>query len=136
MLRENLLGHNILNLLGLILVFASLFCTQRVWANDNAKVAKLRCGWYENPTPGNIWFTDKDGEWTLSVQGGHQAEGNLPKFGAKRWVRTNGNYGYGCACIKIIEDKEKHLVVRLLSGAARPLKTCRNDPTLTEPKSN
>ena len=28
-----------------------------------------RCGWLENPTPGNYWLTDKDGDWTISTQG-------------------------------------------------------------------
>lgn len=36
-----------------------------------------RCGWLDNPTPGNASLYDKDGEWTIAVQGGHQGEGRL-----------------------------------------------------------
>ena len=25
--------------------------------------AKTRCGWFENPAPGNAWLTDRDGEF-------------------------------------------------------------------------
>src|SRR5437868_13194364 len=59
-----------------------------------------RCGWLSNPTPANISLFDRDGEWIFGVQGGYQVEGDWdwPAFGARDWVKTNGNYGYGCAC--------------------------------------
>ena len=34
-----------------------------------------RCGWLQNPTPANYWLIDRDGEWTLSAQGGYHAPG-------------------------------------------------------------
>jgi hypothetical protein len=27
--------------------------------------AETRCGWYDNPTPGNVFFDDADGSWTI-----------------------------------------------------------------------
>ena len=27
-------------------------------------------GWLQNPTPGNWWLVDRDGEWTIGTQGG------------------------------------------------------------------
>jgi hypothetical protein len=98
------------------------------------EAAKVRCGWFENPTPANAWLSDRDGEWTLGVQGGHQAEGNWPKFESYRWVRTNRNYGYGCACLKVLADSSSQLVTRIVSSASRPLAVCRRDRALTEPK--
>ncbi|HEX8293525.1 MAG TPA: DUF4087 domain-containing protein, partial [Pyrinomonadaceae bacterium] len=55
--------------------------------------AETRCGWFSNPTPANASLHDRDDEWVISVQGGHQAEGDWPSFGPKQWVETNGHYG-------------------------------------------
>jgi len=94
-----------------------------------------RCGWLENPTPGNFWFTDKDGEWTIGAQGGYQAKGTdkLPDFGSE-WVETNGSYGHGCMCMDVKVDKKEKEVVEIKSVSVRPLSTCRNDKFLKEPK--
>ena len=37
---------------------------------------EMRCGWFSNPTPGNVWLYDRDGEWTIEVQGGYRVEGD------------------------------------------------------------
>ena len=34
-----------------------------------------RCGWLENPTPGNWWLRDARGLWIISAQGDPYAEG-------------------------------------------------------------
>jgi Cu2+-containing amine oxidase len=95
-----------------------------------------RCGWLANPTPANFWLTDADGEWTIGVQGGYQAEGTdyLPDFG-NQWVKTNGNYGYGCACMNVTVDKKEQKVVEIKSASVRPLSACRNDKNLQEPEA-
>lgn len=94
---------------------------------------EMRCGWYSNPTPGNHWLEDKDGEWIIGVQGGHQAEGDYPpEFGTSQWIATNGYYGYGCACLSVKVDKKKSLVLEVASAKARPLSACQNDPALKE----
>ena len=111
-------------------------------ANKTAAIApadgvEKRCGWLENPTPANFWFSDKDGEWTIGVQGGYQAEGmdNIPDFG-NEWVKTNGNYGYGCMCMNVKVDKKEKQVIEIKSASVRPLSACRNDKSLKEPKDN
>lgn len=109
-------------------------CAAGARAEPAAVAAKLRCGWFENPTPANAWLTDRDGEWTIGVQGGHQAEGDWPVFPRSRWVHTNGHYGYGCACMKVLADPETRLASRILSSSSRPLASCRKDRALTEPK--
>ena len=38
-------------------------------------LAEERCGWLENPTPGNWWLRDARGLWIISAQGGPYAEG-------------------------------------------------------------
>jgi hypothetical protein len=100
-----------------------------------APVAAQRCGWFENPTPANAWLTDRDGEWTIAVQGGHQAEGDWPRFSRARWVRTNGHYGHGCACLKVEVDAPERVVTRIVQASSRPLQTCRRDRALREPKT-
>ncbi len=91
-----------------------------------------RCGWFVNPTPANIWLYDKDGEWTIGVQGSYQIESEWgwPDFKPKQWVKTNGNYGYGCACLQVRVNKATHKVVEIKSSVARPLTACRRDRSL------
>ena len=38
-------------------------------------LAEERCGWLENPTPGNWWLKDARGLWIISAQGGPYADG-------------------------------------------------------------
>ncbi len=47
-----------------------------------SNVTPLRCGWFDNPTPGNFWLVDRDGSWEVGVQGGYQAKGldRIPDF--------------------------------------------------------
>jgi hypothetical protein len=91
---------------------------------------ETRCGWFSNPTPGNASFYDRDGEWIIGVQGGYQAEGDWPDFGPKQWVRTNVNYGYGCACLRLRVNRKTHEVTEIKSSRARPLSQCRRDRSL------
>jgi hypothetical protein len=94
---------------------------------------ETRCGWFSNPTPANIWLNDKDGEWTIGVQGGYQVEGDWdwPEFKPGQWVITNAaSYGYGCACFDLRVNKRTHKVLEIKSARARPLSSCRRDPSL------
>lgn len=95
-----------------------------------------RCGWFINPTPANASLEDRDGEWIVSVQGGHQAEGDYPEFSDDDWVKTNVNYGYGCACMKVRVDYKTHRVLEIASATAKPLSACRKDPALKEPTAD
>jgi hypothetical protein len=92
--------------------------------------AETRCGWFSNPTPANASLHDRDDEWVISVQGGHQAEGDWPSFGPKQWVETNGHYGHGCACLRVRVERETHRVLEIESARARPLSACRRDRAL------
>jgi hypothetical protein len=119
-------------------VFGGLLLVTLVFASSNPRptVASLiaadetRCGWFSNPTPANAWLIDRDGEWTIGVQGGHQAEGDWPDFKPSQWVETNVHYGYGCACLRVNVNKQTHEVMEIKSARARPLSQCRRDPAL------
>jgi hypothetical protein len=93
---------------------------------------ETRCGWFSNPTPANIWFYDRDGEWTIGVQGGYQVEGDWPwpHFKRGQWVKTNNDYGYGCVCMQMRVNKETREVLEIKSSRARPLASCRKDRSL------
>ena len=102
---------------------------------NNSAAEQTRCGWYSNPTPGNHWLDDRHGQWIIGTQGGHQAEGDYPPpFKRSQWVRTNGNYGYGCACIRGTFDADKKEVKVVTRATARSLAACRRDKTLKEPR--
>jgi hypothetical protein len=96
-----------------------------------AFAADNRCGWFVNPTPGNAWLTDAQGDWIVSSQGGHQADGNWPDIAD--WVQTNGSYGYGCACMKVTTGAD-NLVLVIHSSRALPLSKCKKDPALPAPQ--
>ena len=98
----------------------------------HAAVPERRCGWLQNPTPANYWLLDRDGEWTLSAQGGYQVEGmdNMPDMTTRGWVRVNGNYGYGCACMSVTTDRASRRVTRIFSATPVPLRQCRADRRL------
>ena len=93
---------------------------------------ETRCGWFSNPTPANISLYDRDGDWTIGVQGGYQVEGDWdwPEFKPRQWVQTNGNYGHGCACLQLRVDKKSGRVLEIKSARARPLSACRRDRAL------
>lgn len=98
--------------------------------------AETRCGWFVNPTPANAWLIDADREWLVGSQGGYQAQGNWPEFKPSQWVKTNGYYGYGCACMKVSVNKADEKIIEIFSSNARPLSACRKDKAIKgrEPK--
>lgn len=89
-----------------------------------------RCGWFDNPSPANAMLTDRDGQWIIAIQGGHQADGVWPDIPPDQWVKTNVHYGYGCACLTMITAGRSNEVRRVLRAQARPLDACQNDPAL------
>lgn len=112
----------------------SLFCVSALpfslGAISNSGAPETRCGWFVNPTPANAWLIDADGEWTISVQGGYQAEGDWPNFTKSQWIKTNVNYGYGCACMKVTVNKADDKILRIISSFAKPISACRKDKAL------
>lgn len=102
-------------------------------------LAETRCGWIQNPTPGNWWLTDAQGEWTIGTQGGAQAEGMdlLPDFTAGEWVVTNGSsYGYGCACLEVTTERGNgQTITAIMDVDQLPLKRCTADSALPSPNN-
>ena len=122
-------------IVGCLLLVAALFVNghPRPLEVSEGDQFETRCGWFSNPTPANIWLYDRDGEWIIGEQGGHQVEGDWdwPAFKPGQWVRTNtGSYGYGCACLRLRANSETHEVLEIQSTSARSLATCRQDQSL------
>jgi hypothetical protein len=86
----------------------------------------------QNPTPANWFLKDKDGTWIISRQGGYQAGGmdNLPRIDEREYVKTNGYYGYACACLDVVADSSQMKITKIQSGEQLLLSTCREDPSL------
>ena len=117
----------------LFLTISSAYAESDLLIQDS----KLRCGWFDNPTPGNAWLNDKDGEWEIAVQGGHHAKGKWPEFKDSQWVRmSSGSSGYGCTCMKVVENAEYKEIINIISAYVKSLSVCRHDKALKEPKNN
>lgn len=114
-------------------VLGSLCPLASVSAAGRTVRTQTLCGWFDNPTPGNAWLHDRSGEWTIGIQGGHQADGAWPEFSSSQWVPTNRSYGYGCACITGIASRDTREVIRIDAARAEPLSICRKDRALKEP---
>lgn len=103
-----------------------------VLAASGAEAAESRCGWVDNPTPGNWSLTDREGEWTIGAQGGFQAEGAdlIPDLTGKNWVETNGSYGYGCACMTVETSRRSMRILEIQGVVQLPISKCRKDSGL------
>lgn len=108
--------------------------TMMALAPMTARAESMRCGWLDNPSPGNASLYDKDGEWTIGIQGDHQAKGDWPPdFPAGQWIsHAPDGYGYGCACLTVEVDAEAMNILAILPGKARPLSACRTDPAVRD----
>jgi len=108
----------------------------RAEAAAGAKQGERRCGWLSNPTPGNWWLTDRDGQWVLGTQGQEPVPGmeEMPDMSSAGWVETNGSYGHGCACITIAHDPATSRVTRIANAEPKPLAQCRADRNLPPPE--
>lgn len=111
---------------------ALLFLAALAAAAGPQGATERRCGWIDNPTPGNWWLTDRDGEWLIGAQGGYQAPGmdNMPDMSTRGWVRTNGNYGHGCGCMDVTVDRASMRITRIARATPLPLRQCRADRNL------
>ena len=94
-----------------------------------------RCGWLENPTPGNWWLRDARGLWLISAQGGPYAEGveKMPELEPEHFVATNGHYGYSCACVSGAFDDHAERMTRVDAARVLSLSVCRGDKALPTP---
>lgn len=127
---RRLARYRVFILICLLLIFAFASAHSGASTSRVAVIAETRCGWFSNPTPANASLYDRDAEWIVAVQGGHQADGDWPAFGSGQWEKTNGNYGYGCACMRVQTNSKTHEVSMIESAQARALSACRNDAAL------
>jgi len=97
--------------------------------------AEDRCGWVENPTPGNYYLSDRDGRWEISAQGGYEAEGMdmIGDLSAGDYRTTNGYHGYACGCMAVKSDMDSMRIAVIDSFTQKPLADCDADPNLILP---
>lgn len=99
---------------------------------NSVGAVEKRCGWLQNPTPGNWWLNDSRASWTISAQAGYRAKGidSIPDITLKEFVKTNGSYGYGCACMDVTTDQKKRRIISIQGFQQLPLKVCQADKSL------
>jgi len=99
---------------------------------DPSKLSKPTrlCGWWDNPTPGNVWLHDRSGEWTIAMQGMFEASGEWPQFQQGEKLPVGAPHGYGCACITARVDQASKFVYSFTEAQALQPKVCRSDPGL------
>lgn len=118
-----------------ILLFGVLLSSADALRAEAPQV-QTRCGWFDNPSPGNATLADRDGEWMIGMQGGHQAIGDWPEFKPAQWVRTGvGSYGYGCACMRVKANADTQEIEEIVSASSKPLSACRKERSLKEPNN-
>ncbi|WP_051559057.1 DUF4087 domain-containing protein [Allorhizobium undicola] len=105
----------------------------------SAAAAENRCGWIVNPTPGNYWLDDAKGTWIIMSQGIPDEPEGVDKIGdlsAGDYVRTNGNYGYGCTCMNVDTANRDGVGVITAIHSVKPLALarCRADKSLPKPQ--
>ncbi len=103
----------------------------------SALAAETRCGWLQNPTPGNWWLDDSDGMWIMRSQGdedGPPGMDIIPDVSQREYVATNGYYGYACACMSVETDSSEMKITEILSFRQLPLSKCDNDASLAAPQ--
>ena len=94
-----------------------------------------KCGWLQNPTPGNVFLDTQDGTWWLTKQGEDESNGfdELPSFRPNQWRSNPVGYGYGCACISGKFSSQTMTLVHLISVQTKSLSKCRQILGLKEP---
>lgn len=99
---------------------------------DPSKLSKPTrlCGWWDNPTPGNVSMHDRSGEWTIAMQGMFEANGDWPHFKRSEQLPVGAPHGHGCACITARVDRASKFVYSFTDAQALPPKACRMDPGL------
>ncbi|MGO4871492.1 MAG: DUF4087 domain-containing protein [Roseiarcus sp.] len=106
-------------------------------AHAAADASARRCGWLENPTPGNWWLTDQKAEWILATQGAPQPTPDpmdmIPDISVHDYVKTNGEYGYACACLEGRFDQATKHVLEVTAFKQLPLQVCKTDKNLPKP---
>jgi hypothetical protein len=101
--------------------------------------AEQRCGWYINPTPGNLWLQDKDAIWSITSQAQSDgpdavgADDKAPMMNSNEYVDKGNGHGHGCACLTVDTDRKKKKITRVYSGHLLPLTRCKADGTLPDP---
>jgi hypothetical protein len=101
-------------------------------------LAEQRCGYLENPTPGNWTLSDADGDWLVSSQGdGREAAGMdlIPDLTVRDFIVTNPpDHGYACVCLGVQSDATAMRILRITSVKQLSIRKCTADPNLTEPQ--
>ncbi|SEH85075.1 Protein of unknown function [Rheinheimera pacifica] len=108
-----------------------------IFVSSYAYSADTRCGWLENPTSANVWLSDKDGSWAISIQGGYSVDDEsmalafLGMENKDNFVRTNRNGGFSCACLVVDVKTDDGSISKIYKAEQLLLKQCLEDIAIT-----
>jgi hypothetical protein len=103
--------------------------------NNMAIASENRCGWLgQNIAPDYWWLSDAKATWIFPLQGDDEVDmdsaDKIPMFDDKEFIKTNGSFGYGCACLTVTTDQASKRILRIHKGKQLPLKKCEDDKKL------
>ena len=106
-----------------------------------------RCGWYQNPTPGNHWVLDRHAKWVMSSQGkdlennfGYAERKGPDLWKTGDWVKP---YPDVCGCLEgtfgeISEGDSAYTswgtIIHIETIEHLPIERCEDDPNLFPPQ--
>lgn len=72
----------------------------------------------------------------MTQGGGQEPDGMeaIPDISEGDYVRTNGNYGYACACMTVDTDAAEGRILAIHAFRQLPISQCKNDPALSAPE--
>ena len=119
--------------------FYGMMCLGLIVWSLPAAAAEKRCGWYGNPTPGDMLLTDSHGDWWITGGGeGAEAKGinNAPQMDSRQFIETNvpgSGRGFNCASLTVETNAKTQRITKIISGQILPLARCRADKSLPSP---
>jgi len=113
----------------MMLILSLMIMTGPVYSQTDS-FGVSSCGWLENPSPANIWYTDISGQWMIAQQGKAGLSDDqmnqlyLAMSNKDEFVKTNNNYGFSCVCLKMDVDSNAQRVSKVYQAKQVLLKQC------------
>lgn len=111
--------------------------------STTASALEKRCGWYQNPTPGNHWFMDRHAKWIIAAQSQdlennfwHAERKGPDLWKTQDWVKPYPNV---CGCFEgtfgeISAGESVYTrwgtIIHIETVEHLPMERCEDDPNL------
>ena len=119
-------------------MFKYLMLTLSLFTCFQLSASERVCGWLDNSSPANVFFTDNENDWVISAQGKSPLDDQSMNFvyaalhDEQQFVRTNVNYGFSCACLTVDKNQQTESITKVYQSEQMNLKTCLEDQAIAE----